>query len=30
MNPLKYLYRGALAGAVVMILLYLLLAWIYL
>lgn len=29
MNPFKYLFRGALAGAVVLILLYLLLAWIY-
>jgi len=29
-NPFKYLYRGALAGAVLCILLYMLLAWIYL
>jgi hypothetical protein len=29
MNPFKYLFRGALAGAVVLILLYLLLVWIY-
>ncbi len=29
MNPFKYLFRGALAGSVVLILLYLLLAWIY-
>lgn len=30
MNPFKYLFRGALIGAVALILLYLLLAWIYL
>lgn len=29
MNHFKYLFRGALAGAVVLILLYLLLVWIY-
>lgn len=29
MDPFKYLFRGALAGAVVLILLYLLLVWIY-
>jgi hypothetical protein len=29
MNPFKYLFRGALAGAVILILLYLLLVWIY-
>lgn len=29
MHPFKYLFRGALAGAVVLILLYLLLVWIY-
>jgi hypothetical protein len=27
-NPLKYLFRGALAGAVIIVLLYLLLVWI--
>jgi hypothetical protein len=30
MNFFKYLYRGALAGAVIIVLLYLLLAWIFL
>lgn len=30
MNLLKYLFRGALAGAVIVILLYLLLVWIFL
>lgn len=29
-NPFKYFFRGAVAGAVVFILLYLLLLWIFL